>query len=95
LPSRWKASRPWRGDSDEILPHPNYAQTVYDRLTVKPKHYVVPNAGHFAFLAPCSQSMAIRVPDICKDPPGFDRAAFHREFNAAMVVFFKQKLGSR
>jgi len=85
----------WRGDSDEILPHPNYAQTVYDRLAVKPEYHVVPKAGHFAFLAPCSQSMATLVPDICKDPPDFDRAAFHREFNATVVAFFKQKLGVR
>jgi predicted dienelactone hydrolase len=80
---------------DEILPHPNYAQAVYDRLAVKPEYHVVPNAGHFAFLAPCSQSMAITVPDICKDPRGFDRTAFHREFNAAAVAFFKEKLGVR
>jgi predicted dienelactone hydrolase len=62
---------------------------------VKPEYHVVPKAGHFAFLAPCSQSMATLVPDICKDPPDFDRAAFHREFNATVVAFFKQKLGVR
>ena len=82
----------WRGDSDEILPHPNYAQTVYDRLPVKPEYHVVPNAGHFAFLAPCSQSLAAMVPEICHDPEGFDRTAFHREFNPAVVAFFKAKL---
>jgi predicted dienelactone hydrolase len=82
----------WRGDSDEILPHPNYAQTVYDRLAVKPDYHVVPNAGHFAFLAPCTQSLAAMVPEICHDPEGFDRSAFHREFNPAVVAFFKAKL---
>jgi predicted dienelactone hydrolase len=85
----------WRGDSDEILPHPNYAQTVYDRLPVKPEYHVVPNAGHFAFLAPCSQSLAAMVPEICHDPEGFDRTAFHREFNPAVVAFFKAKLPGR
>ena len=85
----------WRGDSDEILPHPNYAQAVYDRLPVKPEYHVVPNAGHFAFLAPCSQSLAAMVPEICHDPEGFDRAAFHREFNPAVVAFFKSKLPAR
>ena len=82
----------WRGDSDEILPHPNYAQTVYDRLAVKPEYHVVANAGHFAFLAPCSPSLAAMVPEICHDPEGFDRTAFHREFNPAVVAFFKAKL---
>ncbi len=82
----------WRGDSDEILPHPNYAQAVYDRLPVKPEYHVVPNAGHFAFLAPCTPSLAAVAPEICRDPAGFDRAAFHREFNPAVVAFFKDKL---
>ena len=82
----------WRGHSDEILPQPNYAQAVYDRLPVKPEYHVVPNAGHFAFLAPCTPTLAARVPQICHDPEGFDRAAFHREFNPAVVAFFKSKI---
>jgi predicted dienelactone hydrolase len=82
----------WRGDSDEILPHPNYAQAVYDRLPLKPEYHVVPNAGHFAFLAPCSPALASMVPEICRDPQGFDRAAFHRELNPAVVAFFAAKL---
>jgi len=82
----------WRGDSDEILPHPNYAQTVYDRLAAKPEYHVVPNAGHFAFLAPCTPALAGIAPDICRDPAGFDRAAFHRDFNSAVVAFLKAKL---
>jgi predicted dienelactone hydrolase len=85
----------WRGDSDEILPHPNYAQAVYDRLPAKPEYHVVPNAGHFAFLAPCNAALAAMVPDICRDPAGFDRSAFHREFNPAVVAFFKAKLPAR
>jgi predicted dienelactone hydrolase len=84
----------WRGDSDEILPHPNYAQAVYDRLTVKPDYHVVPNAGHFAFLAPCTPALAAAVPEICHDPDGFDRTAFHRDFNAAVVAFFRTKLAA-
>jgi predicted dienelactone hydrolase len=82
----------WRGDSDEILPHPNYAQAVYDRLPAKPEYLVVPNAGHFAFLAPCTPALVGIAPDICRDPAGFDRTAFHREFNPAVVAFFKAKL---
>ena len=85
----------WRGDSDEILPHPNHAQAVYDRLAVKPEYHVVPNAGHFAFLAPCTPPLAAVAPEICRDPAGFDRVAFHREFNPAVVAFFQAKLPAR
>jgi predicted dienelactone hydrolase len=82
----------WRGDSDEILPHPRHAQHVYESLPTKPEYHVVPNAGHFAFLAPCTPAFERVAPEGCHDPAGFDRAAFHREFNAAVVAFFNAKL---
>ena len=85
----------WRGDSDEILPHPRHAQNVYDGLPTRPEYHVVPNAGHFAFLAPCTPALERVASEICRDPEGFDRAAFHREFNAAVVDFFKTKLRVR
>ncbi len=82
----------WRGDSDEILPHPRHAHHVYEGLPTKPEYHVVANAGHFAFLAPCTPAFAKVAPEGCLDPVGFDRAAFHREFNPAVVTFFKAKL---
>jgi len=82
----------WRGDHDEILPHPRHAQNVYDNLPAKPEYHVVPNAGHFAFLAPCTPALAQAVPFICHDPEGFDRAAFHDEFNPSVIAFFKARL---
>jgi predicted dienelactone hydrolase len=85
----------WRGDSDEILPHPRHAQHVYDALPAKPEYHVVQNAGHFAFLAPCTPLLERVAPEICRDPAGFDRAAFHRELNPAVVAFFKAKLPAR
>jgi predicted dienelactone hydrolase len=85
----------WRGDSDELLPHPRHAQNVYEALPVKPEYRVVPKAGHFAFIAPCTDLAFRFAAEICRDPPGFDRAAFHREFNAAVVIFFEAKLPAR
>ena len=49
-------------------------------------------SGHYAFLAPCTPVLANAAPEICRDPVGFDRVAFHREFNPAVVAFFKAKL---
>jgi len=34
------------------------------------------------------------APEGCRDPVGFDRAAFDREFNSAVVAFFNAKLHS-
>lgn len=62
-------------------------------LPGKPEIHVVP-AGHFAFLAPCSVALAAAVPRICTDTPAdFDRAGFHREFNAAVVKYLREQLG--
>jgi predicted dienelactone hydrolase len=82
----------WRAADDEVLPQPWHAQAIYDALATKPNYRVVPNAGHFVFLAPCSAALAQIAPDICRDPPGFDRIDFHRTFNAAVVAFFEQHL---
>ena len=61
-------------------------------LPGKPEVRVVP-AGHYAFLAPCSEQLATAVPRICTDdPPNFDRAAFHRDFNASVAGFFRDHL---
>jgi predicted dienelactone hydrolase len=49
-------------------------------------------AGHFGFLPPCSPQFAETLPRFCTDPPGFDRAAFHRDFDANIVRFFRQHL---
>lgn len=67
-------------------------ERVAEGLPGKPEIHVVP-AGHFAFLAPCSPELAAAVPRICTDTPeGFDRVAFHREFNAAVVKYFREQL---
>jgi len=66
---------------------------VADSLPGKPDVHVVP-AGHYAFLAPCSAELAAAVARICTDTPaGFDRVGFHREFNAAVVKYFREQLG--
>ncbi|WP_394539722.1 dienelactone hydrolase family protein [Lysobacter enzymogenes] len=52
----------------------------------------VPGAGHYVFLPPCSAGFAKQVPAICTDAPGVDRAAAHRDINAAAVKFFDAQL---
>jgi predicted dienelactone hydrolase len=52
----------------------------------------VAHAGHFDFLAPCPPALAHIAPPICSSAPGFDRAAFHQEFNRDVVAFFARTL---
>jgi predicted dienelactone hydrolase len=82
----------WRADADQILPAPDYADAVRTELPSPPDFQTVPSAGHFDFLAPCSNALTRVAPAICQDPPGFDRAAFHQRLNASVVAFFKRTL---
>ena len=77
----------WRAEHDVLVPHPRYAEAVRLALPVAPEYQVVLGAGHYDFLAPCSAALASLAPAICASADGFDRAAFHASFNAAVVRF--------
>jgi predicted dienelactone hydrolase len=82
----------WRAERDQIAPNQWNADIVKAALPNPPEDHFVPLAGHFAFLAPCSEALAKIAPYICQDDTGFDRVAFHQQFNQALVDFFKAKL---
>ena len=82
----------WRAENDHILPHPDYAEAVRTALPLPPETHVVAGADHFDFLAPCTDRLAHLAPQICLSAPGFDRAAFHLEFNRQVVQFFQAHL---
>jgi len=82
----------WRAEDDAILPSPWYAEHVRTALPRAPEYHVVPRAGHFDFLAPCTPMLASLAPQICTSAQGFDRSDFHRRFNADVIGFFKANL---
>src|SRR5450830_1524224 len=84
----------WRAEDDVVLPNPSYAEAVRLALPQPPEYHVVANAGHFDFLAPCSEMLAARVPEICRSAPGFDRRRFHATFNQSVVEFFRKNLST-
>ena len=75
---------------DGVLPHS--VDIVDKNLPTKHEYHVVPNAGHFSFLTPCPPETAAQIPYLCKDAPGFDRVAFHTQFNAEALAFFRDQL---
>lgn len=82
----------WRAEEDRQAPDPWNSAVVRQELPSPAAEHVVPGGGHFAFLAPCSDVLARSAPQICQDAPGFDRTAFHSEFNLSVVAFFREKL---
>ena len=72
-----------------------------DRSLPAPHEYhVVPNSGHaalgghFAFML-CPPELAKKRPEFCTDTPGFERVAFHKQFNADVLAFFRVHLVNR
>ena len=78
---------------DGVTPH--MVAAVDSGLPVKHEYHVVPKAGHFAFLAPCPPPLAKARPELCTDAPGFDRGAFHHQFDADVLAFFRARFGDR
>jgi predicted dienelactone hydrolase len=82
----------WRSELGGVVDASAIARVIAS-LPGKPDVHLVP-AGHFAFLAPCSPQLAAAIPRICTDNPAdFDRAVFHRDFNARVVGFFREQFG--
>jgi predicted dienelactone hydrolase len=71
---------------------PESVSAIDRDLPVKPDRHLVSDAGHFAFLPPCTAELSKKRPRICMDRPGFDRAAFHAHFNAVVLEFFREHL---
>jgi predicted dienelactone hydrolase len=82
----------WRSEHGGDGVTPDSIAVVANGLPVKPDFRTVSNAQHFSFLPPCPDELARMAREICTDAPGFDRAAFHDEFNAQVVDFFRQVL---
>jgi predicted dienelactone hydrolase len=82
----------WSAADDRHQPHPYYDEAVRDDLPRAPEYHVIANAGHYDFLPPCDARLSRLRPEICNSLPGFDRAAFHEQFNADVVRFFRAML---
>jgi predicted dienelactone hydrolase len=83
----------WRSELGGGGVGPSGTARVASGLPGKPDIHVSP-AGHFGFHPPCLPQLAANLPRFCTDPPGFDRMAFHRDFDASIVRFFREHLVS-
>jgi hypothetical protein len=89
----------WEAEEDRNVPNPSNTDIVRQSLPTAPDFHLVRGANHYAFLPPCEPELQSTMPQIwamiCVDPPGFDRAAFHREFNKDIVNFFRTRLSAQ
>jgi predicted dienelactone hydrolase len=85
----------WEAEDDRRAPNRSNGDIVKAKLPSPPEVHLVPRADHFAFLAPCSAALSRLAPQVCAEMAGFDRTAFHRDFNDAVVAFFRKQLDGR
>ena len=53
---------------------------------------VISGAHHFSFISPFPASIALEIPHIANDNPGFNRTAFHQQFSTEVAHFFLRYL---
>jgi predicted dienelactone hydrolase len=79
----------WASERGGFGLQPHDVAAVDANLPAKHEYHMVPNTDHIAFAAP---ALVKDRPDATVDAPGFDRVAFHKEFNAAVLEFLRQNL---
>lgn len=82
----------WSSDHGGMGVRPEDVASVKEHLPNAPEFHRRTNSGHLSFQFPCSEEVAKAMSFVCTDPPGFDRAAFHEDFNAHVVAFFRKTL---
>ena len=67
---------------------------IRTRLPLKPDFHLATGAIHVSFLAPCSpeEKQKPEFSRVCTDAANFDRIAFHREFHAEVLGFFRRHI---
>jgi predicted dienelactone hydrolase len=82
----------WASERGNTFVTPESVAGVDRNLPAKHEYHVVPNTWHAGFaLCPAF----LKDDPHCKDAPGFDRATFHKEFNADVLAFFREHLINR
>ena len=82
------------GQDDQVLPPQENVLHVAPLIATLAGIKMIPRAGHYVFLAPCSAQLTKDAPGLCKDPPGVDRVSAHRNINADALAVFRETLGA-
>jgi predicted dienelactone hydrolase len=81
------------GTADRVLLPDENAQRLAPLVPTLAGVKTIEGAGHWVFLAPCTPALAREAGEICRDPPGVDRAKVHAQVDADALAFFRKALG--
>jgi predicted dienelactone hydrolase len=80
----------YSASQSDLRPEGN-ALSLAKALARPPQQVAVPGS-HFVFVDPCSLIIAVRAPEVCRDPPGTDRAAIHQRFRREIADFLRTNM---
>lgn len=82
----------YSGDGDQLLALDKNAEALARKLPQAPNFKLLAGAGHFVFLAPCTEEQKVTTPGLCTDAEGVDRVDIHRNLSVDAIRFFGDAL---
>ncbi|SEN23068.1 Predicted dienelactone hydrolase [Pseudomonas sp. ok272] len=82
----------YSGDGDTLVAVDKNAEALARKLPVPPDFKLLAGAGHFVFMAPCTEEQLHAMPALCTDADGVDREDIHRHLINEAGRFFSQAL---
>lgn len=82
----------YSAEKDRALDNHYNAHHIKGLLTSNVTHDIVKDAGHFIFMAACSNELKLAVPSICNDSELVDRIGIHQKINNDIIDFFNTML---
>jgi len=83
----------YSGDGDKLVAFDKNAAALARKLPTAPDFKTLAGAGHFVFLAPCTDEQIAAMPALCTDADGVDRKDIHRTMISEASRFFSDALG--
>jgi predicted dienelactone hydrolase len=83
----------YSGDNDQLVAIDKNADALARKLPGNTDYRLLPGAGHFVFMAPCSDEQRSASPALCTDADGVDREGIHRDLIHEAGKFFTHTLG--
>jgi predicted dienelactone hydrolase len=84
----------YAGDRDQLVAVDKNAGALARKLTNHPDFRLLPGAGHFVFMSPCTDEQRAKSPALCTDAAGVDREGIHHDLINEAGRFFADALGS-
>ncbi|MCX7079669.1 MAG: dienelactone hydrolase [Pseudomonas sp.] len=83
----------YSGDGDKLVAFDKNAAALARKLPTAPDFKLLAGAGHFVFMAPCTEEQQAAMPALCTDADGVDRKDIHRNMISEAGRFFSDALG--